>query len=115
MIKPLKILGIAAMLLIFVVFGVFFGSLTIDSSFFAKVFSTSMPAFFMGLLIGLSMPKLWLFSGFASVGYILGGIGGYPTIGGNTLTDKIVFLISVPIVFAFLGGYVGRQLRRGSY
>jgi len=109
--KALKILGLVVMLLLFVLLGVFFGSFTIDSSLLAKLLSTTLPAFIFGLLAGLTKPKQWLLSGVAAIGYVWGGIGGYPTIGSNTIAEKLIFLISLPIVFAFLGGYAGKRLR----
>ena len=110
MIKALKIFGLIVMLLLFFFAGAFFGSLTIDSSLLVSLLSTILPAFVFGLLTGLAIPKWWLISLLAASGYVFGGIGGYPTIGPLTIAERLIFLISLPVAFAFLGGYIGRRL-----
>ena len=110
--KALKILGLIIMLVLFFFAGALFGSFIIDNTLWASVLWTTLPAFTFGLLTGLATPKKWLLSGVAAVGYVAPGIGGGYAIGTPlTITERLVFLILLPIVFAFLGGYVGLRLR----
>ncbi len=109
--KVLKIVGLVVMLFLFFFVGAFLGSLIVDNAlWWSKLLWTAVPAFVFGLLTGLATPKRWLLSGLATAGYIVGGIFGYPTIGPLTVADRLVFLILVPVGFAFLGGYIGRRL-----
>ena len=110
--KALKIIGLVVMLAIFFLLGAFFGSFIINGSLLASLLSTILPSLLFGLLTGLAIPRIWLLSGVASLGYVLPGIlGGYPTIGPSTLTERLIFLVLLPIVSVFLGGYIGKWLR----
>ena len=110
--KVLKIIGFLFTLILFIFLGAFFGSFIIGSPLWVKVSSTTVPTFCFGLLIGLANRRLWLLSVLAALGYVLPGLfGGYPTIGPLTLIERLIFLVLLPIVFAFSGGYVGKRLR----
>ena len=110
--RTLKIIGYLFTLTLFILLGAFFGSFTIDSPLWVKISSTAVPAFCFGLLIGLANKRLWLLSVLAALGFVLPGLfGGYPTIGPLTLTERMIFLVLLPIAFAFSGGYAGKRLR----
>ncbi len=114
--KAFKILGLVLMLLLFFLLGTFLGSLIINNSIWMSLLVTTIPGFIFGLLTGLAVPRLWALSGLASLGYVFPGVGGgYPTIGPLTISEKLIFLIFLPVVFAFLGGYVGKRLLPPTY
>jgi len=110
--RTLKIIGFLFTLVLFILLGAFFGSLTIGTSLWMKLSSTTVPPFCFGLFTGLASKRLWLLSVLAALGYVLPGLfGGYPTIGPLTLTERLIFLVLLPEVFALAGGYVGKRLR----
>ena len=111
--KALKILGLVVMLSLFIFVGIGIATLAtdvIDSSTWVSILWTTLPPFIFGLLTGLAAPKLWLLSGVVALGYLAPGIAWCYDPGPTTLVEKLVFRICLPIVFAFLGGYVGKRL-----
>ena len=110
MIKALKIFGLIVMLVLFFFAGALFGSFIIDNSLWASVLWTTVPPLIFGFLTRLATGKWWLLSGLAAIGYVLPGVGGGYAVGPTTLAERMIFLISLPLVFAFLGGYVCKRL-----
>ena len=108
--KALKILGLIIMLVLFFFAGAFFGSFIIGSTLLVSVLSTTLPPLIFGFLTRLATGKWWLLSGLAAIGYVLPGVGGGYAVGPTSLAERIIFLISLPIVFALLGGYLGNKL-----
>jgi hypothetical protein len=108
--KALKILGLVMMLVLFFFAGALFGSFVIDNTLWASVLWTTLPPLIFGFLTRWAAGKWWLLSGLAAIGYVLPGIGGGYAVGPTTLAERLILLILLPIVFAFLGGYIGKRL-----
>jgi len=107
--KVLKILGLMIMLVLFFFAGALFGSFIIDNTLWASVLWATVPPLIFGFLTRLAVGKWWLLSGLAALGYILPGVGGGYAVGPTTLAQRMIFLVSIPLVFAFLGGFVSER------
>jgi hypothetical protein len=111
--KALKLLGLVVLLLIFWLAGELIASFVIGSSIVIGLLLTAIPALIFGFIIGLAVGKRWwLGGGIGALGFVTGAIFGFSE-GTFTIFERLVSLTVVPIICAFLGGWIGgRTLRQ---